>query len=98
MTKKKIYISGKITRIENKAPVLFEKAEKELQAQGYEVINPMKLNHNHDKSWQSYMKEDIKAMCDCDAIYMLNNSFESKGALIELRLARQLEMKIIYEN
>ena len=55
----KIYISGKISGIENEAPELFTKAEKELQAKGFETVNPMTLNHEHDKSWHSYMKEDV---------------------------------------
>ena len=49
----KIYISGKISGIENEATELFAKAEKELQAKGFETINPMTLNHEHDKSWHS---------------------------------------------
>lgn len=47
---KKIYISGKISGIENEAPDLFLKAEKELKEKGFETINPITLNHNHDKS------------------------------------------------
>lgn len=54
----KIYISGKISGIENEAPELFAKAEKELQAMGFETVNPMTLNHQHDKSWHSYMREN----------------------------------------
>lgn len=52
----KIYISGKITGIENEAAALFEKAEKELKEKGFETVNPVTLNHKHDKSWHSYMK------------------------------------------
>jgi len=46
----KIYISGKISGIENEAAALFEKAEKELQEKGFETVNPITLNHQHDKS------------------------------------------------
>ena len=94
----KIYLSGKISGIENQAPELFEKAEKELQAKGFEVINPMKLNHQHDKSWHSYMKEDVKAMCDCDSIYMLSNWTDSKGAVIEHLIANYLGLTIQYQT
>lgn len=94
----KIYISGKISGIENEAQKLFEKAEKELQSYGFEVVNPMKLNHQHDKSWHSFMKEDIKALCDCDAIYMLSNWSYSKGAIIEHRIAVNLGLKVYYES
>ena len=91
----KIYISGKITGIEKEAIAIFEKAEKELLVAGYEVVNPMKLNHDHDKSWASYMKVCIKALCDCDAIYLLHNWQDSDGANIEFGIALKLRLKII---
>ncbi len=43
-----------------------------------------------------YMKHDIKAMMDCDAIIMLPHWMDSKGALIEYKLAESLGFKIIY--
>jgi len=95
----KIYISGRITGLViEEATELFEKAENDLRAKGYDVVNPMTLIHNHDKSWQSYMKEDIKALCDCDAIYMLLEWGFSKGAEIEHRLALDLGMIVLYEK
>lgn len=94
----KIYISGQITGIEKEAPLLFKKAVTELYERGFEYIfNPMELKHDHDKSWENYMKTDIKALCDCDAIYMLSNWTNSKGAEIERRIAIDLGMKVIYE-
>jgi hypothetical protein len=95
---KKIYISGKISGIELEAEKLFEKAENELKHKGFEPVNPMKLNHQHNKSWNSYMKEDIKALCDCDSIYMMSNWTDSKGAIIEHNLSIQLGIDVIYEK
>jgi hypothetical protein len=95
--KMKIYISGKITGIEDQAEKLFQVAEDRLTAEGYDVINPLKLNHNHDKSYDAYMKEDVKALCDCDCIYMLLNWQDSNGAKIEKQIAEYLKIKIIYE-
>ncbi len=96
--KHQIYISGKITGIENEAPALFKEAENLFLDKGYAVINPMELNHQHDKSWHSYMKEDIKALCDCDTIYMLTNWTDSKGAIIEHTIAMYLGLKVIYQT
>lgn len=94
----KIYISSKISGIEKEAPELFEKAEQLLISKGYEVVNPMKLNHQHDQTWESYMKEDIKALCDCDGIYMFGDWKHSKGAREEYRISRTLKLKIIFEH
>jgi hypothetical protein len=94
----RIYISGKITGIEEEALRLFEKAELELVSKGFKVVNPMKLNHNHNKDWHSYMKEDIKALCDCESIYMLSNWMDSKGAIIEHTIAIYLGIKVYYQT
>ena len=91
----KVYISGKITGIETEAFELFAKAETQLRELGYEPINPMTLIHEHDKSWHSYMKVCIKALCDCDAIYLLPNWGESKGANLEKEIASNLGLKNI---
>ena len=98
MTQRKIYISGKITGLPyEEAFRIFEDAEHKLQQQGFSVINPMKIKHEHDLSWESYMKEDLKAMLDCDAIYLLPNYKDSKGAMIEYDLALILNLNIIFE-
>jgi hypothetical protein len=95
MEKRKIYISGKITGIEKYAFEIFESVEKELIKKGYEVTNPMKLPHNHDKSYESYMKEDLKALLECDEIYLLNNWHESNGAIIEFKIASTCGINVI---
>ena len=93
----KIYISGKITGIEEQAPAIFAKAEQQLKEHGYEVVNPTTLPHQHDQSWHSYMREDVKALCDCHAIFMLSNWKDSKGAIIEHTIAMYLGLEVIYQ-
>ncbi len=95
--KKKIYISGKITGLTpDQAFSLFNNAELYLSEKGYEVINPMTIPHEHDKSWLSYMRNDLKALLDCEAIFMLYNWKDSKGAKVEHDLAQSLGLEIIY--
>lgn len=95
--KKKIYIAGKITGIENEAFKLFESAEKRLISEGYEVVNPMKLPHDHDKKHSSYMIECLNALRTCDEIFMLTNFIDSKGAKTELMEACNLKLDIRYQ-
>jgi len=90
-----VYIAGKVSGIEMEARVLFKTAEIELLLQGHDVINPMELPHDHDKTWQSYMRECISAMMKADALYLLPNWRESKGARIEVQLAHNLGIKIL---
>jgi hypothetical protein len=94
----KIYISGAITNNPN-AKAQFDKAKKTLLElnKGYEPISPMDLPHEHDQSWNAFMREDIKAMIDCQGIYLIEGWTTSKGARIEKELAQSLDFKIIYE-
>jgi len=43
------------------------------------------------------MKEDVKALCECDEIFMLSNWIDSKGAIIEHTIAMYLGLKVCYE-
>lgn len=92
-----IYISGKITGIEAEAAQLFEAAENHLRSLGKVPVNPMKLKHDHDKTWESYMVECLMAMVECDEVYMLSNWQDSKGAKLEMEYAKQWKLKVIVE-
>ena len=94
----RIYISGKITGIEQEARALFAAAEAQLLALGHEPINPMGLPHLHDKEWHSFMREDIKALCDCDGILLLHNWQDSQGARLEYTVAAGLGLDIYLEQ
>jgi len=94
----KIYISGQITGIEKLAETLFLDAELKLNGKGYEVVNPFKVcPYKKDYTWKDYMIADIRALVDCDIIYMLPNWVNSKGAEIERRIAMDLGITVIYE-
>lgn len=93
----KIYISGAITNNENFLKE-FEDAEKFLIDYGHTPVNPVKLPHEHDKTWQSYMKEDIAALCGCECIYMIHGWDKSKGANLEHQIASNLGMEVYYNS
>lgn len=93
---KKIYISGKISGATDDEIALFEKAEIVLKEEGWDVVNPLKLNHDHELTWEAYMKVDIKALLDCDAIYLLPTYKDnSKGAALEVVIAYSLNFQVV---
>ena len=99
MKKNKIYIAGAITGHDLKErKETFMRWQKYFEEKGYAVVNPMELPHNHDKSWESYMKECIVALVDCKSIFLMNGWRKSKGAILEFRIARLLGLKIILEG
>lgn len=96
MTKKRCYIAGAVTGTDDYKERFEETAYKVIFLK-HIPVNPIELAHNHDKSWESYMKETIPAMMRCNAIYMMKGWRQSKGATIEHNLAKKLNYTIIYE-
>jgi hypothetical protein len=96
----KCYISGKITGLDyNEAFEKFEKAEKVVEGNDYEPVNPMKLHPKSDTlTWEEYMEKDIGALLRCDAIYMLSDWSDSKGARVERAIALELGYEVFYQG
>ena len=96
---KKAYISGQITGLEpDEVEFWFTFGETEAKLRNLHPVNPTKLNHDHDKTWASYMIEDLKALADCQYILMLPNWTRSNGAKIEHQMAIEAGIEIIYLN
>ena len=97
---KKIYISGAISsRPIHEAEAHFKAAQLRLLVIGYDCINPMEISpYSQEKTWEDYMRNDIKHLMDCQAIYMLRGWWKSRGARVEWWLAKKLGMEVIYEK
>jgi hypothetical protein len=93
---KKIYICGKITGMEwGAARAKFEEIEKSLKKE-WIVINPIKVCKT-EWAWEQCMIEDFSQILICDAIFIMNNWQDSKGAKIEIAVAKELGIELIYE-
>ncbi|MCH8852404.1 MAG: DUF4406 domain-containing protein [Planctomycetes bacterium] len=66
-----------------------------LRAQGYKVFNPAENADDGVRRPRSfYMRRDIPALMDCDAIAVLPNWQRSRGACLEMWIAIDLDMPI----
>lgn len=92
--KEKVYISGKITGLLNYADA-FNRAEQSLRNAGYDVYNPCNMCLISGWQWEDYMRYDISRLLECDYIYPLKNWRKSKGARLEMKLAKKLGIKIL---
>lgn len=90
----RIYISGPMTGLPDLNFPAFHDAAELLKAAGYDVVNPATLNPDPATPWAQCMRVDIKALCDCDAVAVLPGWDKSRGAMLELDIARRLEMQI----
>lgn len=101
----KIYIAGPMSGVENwNFPAFFE-AERQLLGLGHEVVNPA---HNDGltyeealdsanagkHSWDWYMRRDLTNLITCDAVCLLPEWKNSKGALLEVTVAKNLDMPL----
>ena len=95
----RVYIAGRVSCLQYVVAQLnFLVAEGWLQKQGHtNISNPMKIVPKGTE-WPEAMRMCIKAMMDCDTVYMLRDWQKSRGARMERRLAMSIGMKIMYEK
>jgi hypothetical protein len=94
--RKKIYLSGPMTGIENFNFPLFHHVAKLFRALGTEVVNPAENGFTEEKSWAHYMRADIKQLVDCNVICLLPGWERSRGSTLELFIATQLGMEVMH--
>lgn len=94
----KIYIAGPMRGYKDLNFPAFYRAEKELKSGMWDVVNPAELNPDPETPWVDCMRVDIKALADCDAIYLLRGWENSDGANIEYYIARALKLQIIFQT
>jgi hypothetical protein len=109
---KVIYVAGKYLGKSNwetylnihKARVAAEK----LWNDGWAVICPhsntaffdgsgVEDKNNPNGNWAMWLNGDLEILARCDAIYVLDNWEESKGATMELYEARRLGLQVIFQ-
>jgi hypothetical protein len=88
----KIYICGKITGDPNYEDK-FLKEDDRLEALGYWPVDPVAIVPK-SVSWQKAMCLAIRAMLLCDGVSLLPDWKKSKGAKIEVWLARKLGIEV----
>lgn len=92
----KVYVAGKVsgedrTMCYNK----FRNAEKLMESRGFQAVNPIRLVGNWETDWTTAMKICLRALLDCDGIYLLPDWQESAGAVMEYQMAEALGIKIV---
>lgn len=94
-----IYISGPMTGKPQFNRPAFVVAEDYLNGHhpALKVLSPHTIVID-EPSWEKYMRVALGMMLKCEAIYMLKGWRDSKGARIELGLAQELGMRVVYER
>lgn len=97
---KKVYLSGKINGLgEDKYRANFAQAAMDALAffpdEQVAIVNPATLPAIHN-SWADYLLRDLMLLKDCDAIVMLPDWEDSKGACTENMFAAGMDIDIFY--
>ena len=89
------YIAGPMTGLPDFNFPAFHAKAAELRASGMEVVNPAELNPDAVKSWKQCMKEDIRELVNCDVICPLPGWEKSRGASLEMKIAKELGIGVV---
>lgn len=95
---RKVYVAGPMTGYPEFNYPAFGAAAAWLREAGYEVVSPHEVNPpdvGFDHPWDWYMRRDIVALMDCEAVVVLTGWEASKGAGLETYIARTLGMPIL---
>ncbi len=92
---KRIYLSGPMTgHPGNNFPAFHAEAAR-LTALGYDVVNPADINPDPETTWHECMRNDLKALLDCDCMALLDGWQKSAGAHLEMHVAHRVGMEIV---
>lgn len=87
-----IYLAGPMSGLENYNYPAFDEAAASLRARGFDVENPAENAAPPCGSWAGYMRLSIVQMLACDCVVFLPYWDSSKGAQIEMALAKGIGM------
>lgn len=87
---KRIYIAGPMTGYVDFNYPAFHAAARALRSQGHHVENPAENPAPACGSWLGYMRLALAQLVSCDEVLTLPGWEKSKGACIEVMLARAL--------
>lgn len=91
----KVYIAGRVSgeKIAD-CTMKFGEAQRLIEQQGHHAVNPLIVVNDWHATWPQAMRKCLAALMECDAIYPLPCAVNSRGARIELDLAKKLEIKL----
>src|SRR5690242_12716158 len=88
----RIYLAGPMSGIPDFNRPAFLVAADILREQGFQVMTPADL-YSGD-SWEEGMRHDIPAMLSCDLVSLLEGWERSRGARLEVFIARELGIRV----
>lgn len=92
----RVYIAGPMTGYENYNFAAFNAEADRLRAQGLHVENPADHGVVDGADWADYLRYDIGRLATCERIHLLPGWSKSKGARLEVHIAKALGVHVWY--
>jgi hypothetical protein len=93
------YLAGPISGVPDGNAEAFRSAAAYLRGEGMDVLSPTERldgETNEERGWEEWMRRDLKLLLIyCDSIAVLPGWEESRGASLEVYVARQLGMAVV---
>ena len=91
----RLYVAGPMTGLPEFNYPAFYSAAADLDAVGYETINPARKEGREGcSSWLDYMRASLLDLAACDGVATLTGWGESRGAALEVHIARSLDLPV----
>ena len=91
----RLYIAGPMSGLPEWNYPAFFAAAKELRGAGYGPINPARVRAGVKCStWLDFMRESLKDIAACDGIATLPGWVSSRGASLEVDIAKRLDLPV----
>ena len=95
----RIYVAGKMSELpDGEARMKFAEAAMRLRERGHLVMDPAVQYGNPGFEHEDYMHVCYAMIDRCEAVYMLSDWRDSKGARLELQYAADWGKAILYED
>ncbi|WP_413791808.1 MULTISPECIES: DUF4406 domain-containing protein [unclassified Pseudomonas] len=91
----RLYLAGPMTGFEDFNFPAFNTMAAQLRARGYVVENPAEHGIVDGADWADYMAYDLTRLGLCGMVAVLPDWENSKGARLEVHIARELGMRVV---
>ena len=94
----RVYLAGPMTGIAEFNFPAFNAEAARLRATGLYVLNPADHGVVDGADWADYLRHDIAGLASCERIHLLRGWSKSKGATLEVTIAKALGMSITFQD
>ncbi len=90
-----LYIAGPMTGIAELNYPAFHAAKDALRTAGFGVRSPTDHEVDGDLEWEDWMRRDIPLLLECEGVAVLPGWENSRGASLEVHIAKALDMPVL---